>query len=924
MASISLSQFRQIANGTYNVGDVYINDQNKLDKVNNFVTLKGRNITVLKPDQNVAVRQALFKALSNDQRMTSEMCTKIKGLLLGDNVVRSLARREIKLYLAALDRGDADGLAEKVDYFHNRSQSTALNKSLDKIVYEHTVNERLDMARMGMQRAYQCLARIGMGISPQETRDYSADMKKAWDAFKDSVAEYCAQDKKGLDPETVKAQLSKIGDDAGFAKEQTADEARRMLETMFKDSLNWVPDMFREEASTVAVWGKGGVDIDMADDGLDTVDADGRVATRVPEVRELNDQVDNLEGLAVFDSYSRKDLLAELSKCEKEIQAKSNDLAQKIKDERAKDSSGMEIQEYEEWQQNLESLENDEANCRILLERSRANTKRIQNQVAVNPLSYKSVLLAVKDWTKAADALYCALCKEHNLVERMDIRSAIHLSLPSFDDVKDLDDDCPDPGRYLKDIESKFAKQLSHVFKLLGKKIDAKKVIKPQLKEAFKSVLEHKEWKPIDRDLVFKLGDERVAARSTIAPALQIRGFKANLTVDPLLNPEDDQYVGGGKNGLVSHNTKTGHSNNLACASLSFSDKTDGKDVTVFKGCRHATVCAYGIQDPEQRKVANVNRAKEIIIASALTNDALLEYVENVKDPKSEKNRFPLLITSTSLLTPDWLRHLRLGDFKSSDERKMVEEQVAAWKTVDGETLRIKVPKKDGTEVEVDVTPNVLPFNFGVNALAVLSAMPAITLGGWGLSDEINNESLPKLRNYVMAHLQKLDGMIRYPEEGKETDVEELRYRKSVIDTLMKQIDAIHDAKAEHRDDHDAYKIVSRINVLVYLLGGTPAWNCKSGKDRTGELDVESKFLAALIAKKQEIPQPGAELTPEQRAVFEELIQDGGNFEMQAYNTGVGGFKTDAIRSLDLVSSITERTGDAAQLRKGLSNFVKA
>lgn len=901
MASISLSQFRQISSGTHNVGDVYINDQNKLEKVNNFVTFTARNTRVLHPEQNIAVRTALFKALSKDRRMTEQMLSEIKELLLGENAVRSLARREIVMYLAALDRGNVDGLKEKVNYFHIRSLNTALNKSLEKIVYEHTVNEKLDRARMQIYRARQSLALIGKDVSPEVQRDYSHDMRTAWNAFKDAVAAYCEQDKEGLPPESVKNELAKFDSEACFSKVQTAEEAREALKALFESSLNRVPHQFRDEARVVTDC-ENVSDQDINEIANALADG-GRVERRTPQVRDVVDlstEVARLEGMAAFDSFSRKELLAELASCEADIQKTLENLT-------GQNSNG-----------NAEDLEAKCEICRGLLERVQANTERIKGQVAANPLSYRNVLSSVRDWTKAADAVYCGLCETYNLTERIDIRSGIHLSLSAFDDVEDLDDDCPDPGRYLKDIESKFAEQVGRLLKLQGRKVDVEKVVKPAFEKALNDVLERKDWKAIKRDLFFKIGDERVRAQCSITPALQIDGFKENLKPDKSLErPEEDEYgKEGGKNGLVCHNTTTWHANNFACSSIQIYDEKTGQMRVVYKGGRNATICPYGIKDPVKRAQACINRAREVITGCALMNDSLLDYVETNPNPPY---KFSLLFTSTSLLTPDLLRNFCKSG-TSKDERMMVNEQIAAWNAVDGQGLTIKVPKKDGSIVEVEVTPKVLAFNFGVNGFALLSLSPSNLFGGWDLSDKINDTALAKLRDVVSAHVQTLQEKIDAPEEG--TEVADLEYRKNAIETLMAQIEAIHAAKSEHGVDHDAYKIAVRINVLTYLLGGTPDWNCKSGKDRTGELDVESKFLATLIAKKQEIPRPGAILTPEQQAIFNEIAQSGGNFELQTYNTSVGGFKVDHVGPISFISSIPERMGEALPLHMGLSRFV--
>ena len=83
-------------------------------------------------------------------------------------------------------------------------------------------------------------------------------------------------------------------------------------------------------------------------------------------------------------------------------------------------------------------------------------------------------------------------------------------------------------------------------------------------------------------------------------------------------------------------------------------------------------------------------------------------------------------------------------------------------------------------------------------------------------------------------------------------------------------------------------------------------------------MDVECKFLSALIARGEEIPEPGAKLTKAQQGLFRAIAFEGGNFEMQRQNTGFAGFKTGGV------SSIPERLGgqEYRNFHKGGSEFV--
>ena len=50
--------------------------------------------------------------------------------------------------------------------------------------------------------------------------------------------------------------------------------------------------------------------------------------------------------------------------------------------------------------------------------------------------------------------------------------------------------------------------------------------------------------------------------------------------------------------------------------------------------------------------------------------------------------------------------------------------------------------------------------------------------------------------------------------------------------------------------------MVSRLALVGHLMGETPLFNCKSGKDRTGQLDAEVKSLAAADESGGRVPPP--------------------------------------------------------------------
>jgi hypothetical protein len=123
-----------------------------------------------------------------------------------------------------------------------------------------------------------------------------------------------------------------------------------------------------------------------------------------------------------------------------------------------------------------------------------------------------------------------------------------------------------------------------------------------------------------------------------------------------------------------------------------------------------------------------------------------------------------------------------------------------------------------------------------------------------------------------------------------------------------------------HRDSAETpYRLPARLAVLTSLLGFPPAFNCKSGKDRTGQMDVEAKTIAAFIAQNGHVPALDGTDATALRDIRLPMALEGGNHEMQIKNTGLAGFKTLGVRGL------TDALGGREEMRRvvGFSKLVK-
>ena len=459
--------------------------------------------------------------------------------------------------------------------------------------------------------------------------------------------------------------------------------------------------------------------------------------------------------------------------------------------------------------------------------------------------------------------------------------------------------------RLTKDVEGKCIKPfLVNLFDEAKRKLAAENVdvrgarigtdnFVKKILSAFCQTLNERPWNVIGKTVTASIGGRPVELRSTIAPAAQL-GHTAQSPRGPIAGNYPENV-----NGYMCHSATAAHAVNLAVSSLSVGDPGGGS-AFAFSGVRHGVHCAWKISDNDERAVANANRAKEAVIAAFLAK--CTAPVNPLQLPQPGQNgtiTVNLKMTSVSLLTPDWVRNVFTKN-SSSNERRMLVEQNDAWDFV----------ARHGVEFEyngqhIRIQPQILKFNFGVNAGAVSWPwlMRMTVSGGWDFSSTMNATAFAGLREQVEEFIQG------------NPDTKEA----AAAQTLLDQCRQILDAKGERKDSHDAYKFAARVAVLSHLVGNMPCWNCKSGKDRTGQMDVECKFLSTLIARGEPIPAPGARLTESQKGLFRSIALEGGNFEIQKMNTGLSGFKTGGV------DSIVERLGGKKyrNFHSGGSDFVK-
>lgn len=454
-------------------------------------------------------------------------------------------------------------------------------------------------------------------------------------------------------------------------------------------------------------------------------------------------------------------------------------------------------------------------------------------------------------------------------------------------EVRNVADDALVPRERVRpflELPARLGKALHEALPTLSAGAAAKEV-----KEAHLHILNTQGWDIIQRDMQY-LGQagRAVTATSTITPARHLGQIGASMARH-------------GLNGISCEDRgQPRHALNLAATEVS----TGG--TVLFRGIRHGINSAYSIKDPAARQAANATRAREIFAAALHSSPALLQAARAAAP--GDVIDLPLL--STSLVTPDVPR-----DTFGTSERTYLAEQCASWKdacAADG-TCRVEVAMPDGGSRTVTVRPTVLTFNFGVNTGAQSASLQGL-FGGWGTSGRYNTAAMDQL--FGPKEQKRQGGLVRAFLDRPGLSAAD----RQVVADLRDQILALWEGKGYRTDGEDPYRLPARLALLAHHMGMMPLFNCKSGKDRTGQMDVACKTLALQMHENNgRPPAPDRPRSGMDRQIFHQVAINGGNLEMQRLNTGLAGFKTKGVAGLDALFS-----AEALAMHRGLSSYVKA
>jgi len=127
----------------------------------------------------------------------------------------------------------------------------------------------------------------------------------------------------------------------------------------------------------------------------------------------------------------------------------------------------------------------------------------------------------------------------------------------------------------------------------------------------------------------------------------------------------------------------------------------------------------------------------------------------------------------------------------------------------------------------------------------------------------------------------------------------EIDYQKAL--KLKEQLDEVGGPENYDKVAGNPYAVGARVMLLAKYMGFSIHWHCKSGKDRTGMMDIEMKYLLGSMARsynrsgpvKMTIPPLALDRESEEdKKLRARIALRSGNMEIAQINTGEYGLKT--------------------------------
>ncbi len=292
---------------------------------------------------------------------------------------------------------------------------------------------------------------------------------------------------------------------------------------------------------------------------------------------------------------------------------------------------------------------------------------------------------------------------------------------------------------------------------------------------------------------------------------------------------------------------------------------------------------------------------KEIILAAAYQQYG--ERLLKLEEGKSKENPIKVKLGNIQLMSP-----AKGITSVISVDKEMPFKQMDKFKEYVGKPFEIEI-KDNNTSIWLKLEKSIL-VNFGTNTLhyALNGALVSS-------SDKQNEEAFKtlfgkKLMDFASEKYNKNKGECRWNdfifkiddfEDGeifewfknyKNKDTKDYKDKEKKIVNLSSQILYLWYSTNKRGKSSNPAAIQTRLAALMYLIGYPVSFNCKSGKDRTGEVAAEiNDLVLTMEANEGEVPDPDADLKDEDKLQARNVLDATQSDVIAQTNTGIRGLK---------------------------------
>ncbi|MDR1435123.1 MAG: hypothetical protein LBI77_01825 [Puniceicoccales bacterium] len=371
-------------------------------------------------------------------------------------------------------------------------------------------------------------------------------------------------------------------------------------------------------------------------------------------------------------------------------------------------------------------------------------------------------------------------------------------------------------------------------------------------------------------------------------------------------------YLGDGpgkKRGISSMERDTEFAVNLWETEI----KTKDSDKPLFQAIRHG--CTKGKE----------GASKEVLTACLVQKLGGIGNVvpSEVSAKGPQANPHELQLSNIQLMTPG------IGIAGLTDG-KMPRKQIKKFKELaesKNQPIELKIPAPNGQSVWIKLEEPLL-FNFGVNLQQFKGVVRESLVAHAPVTRRLREHNAESFK-LLMGDTSKIaeskindSNAIDLNKEKKLFDEESKIGKflsnaevsdsdKKVVVQLAHQIAYLWESGECEKNGSEPDAIVARLALLSDKLDLSTSFNCKSGKDRTGEVNVSIEHLAAEIEMNGGIvPKPYHELDDREKLNLNNMLICGAADHVTTACTGAGGLKLVSSFGIVKFSGVEDRLGE--------------